>query len=167
MAFGVTGVALAITLAACTSGSSSPSSAPPSSSSVNIHVSGHVTGDYNKRCAVGTDSVPNQVTVAFVGGAKASSSPLTLVLYVPKSSGSATYSASSTVAAVRLTTTKTPTYNWANNYPGASGTMTISGGGSSGNIDMTLVPTPVGYSPANQATGNVQVQGSWAGCTIA
>jgi len=164
MTLGVSAVALPITLAACTA-SSQPSS--KSSSSVNIHVSGHVAGDYTKGCAVGTDTTPNQVTVAFPNVAKVSGSSLTLVIYAPKSSSSTNYSASSTLAAVRLTTAKTPTNSWANNYPGTSGTMTISGGGSSGTIDMTLVPTPLGFSPTNQATGTVQLQGSWAGCSSA
>jgi hypothetical protein len=165
MTVGVSAVALPISLAACTSSSQPPSKS--SSSSVNIHLSGHVTADYTKVCAVGTDTTPNQVTVAFPNVAKVSGSSLTLVIYAPKSSSSTTYSASSTLAAVRMTNAKAPTYSWANNYPGTSGTMTISGGGSSGTIAMTLVPTPVGYSPTNQATGTVQLQGSWGGCTSA
>ncbi len=162
---GVTAVALSMTLAACTSSSPSPAPSSSSSQSVNLHLSGHVVGDYTKKCQVGSDTVPNQVTVAFPDVAKVSNSPLNLVLYVPNTSSSTTYPASSTTAAVRLTTTKGTTYSWANNYPGTDGTMTVSSGGSPGSIDMTLVPIPLGYSPTNKATGNVHVQGSWADCT--
>ena len=165
LALGVIAVAASITLAACTS--SSPSSSNSSNGSVNIHISGTVTGHSTKKCAIGVDTVPNQVTVAFSGVAKVSGSPLTLVFYVPKTTTSATYPASSSTEAVRLTATKGQHYAWANTYPGVSGTMTVSPGGSSGTIDMTLVPTPMQFSPGNQASGNVNVQGNWANCAIA
>ena len=163
-AFGAAGLALALTLAACTSGSSSGSGSGSASHAADIQISGYVTGNYTKGCAVGSDSVPNQATVAFPNVAKVSGSALTLVMYVPNSSASATYQASSAAAAVRLTTAKTPTYAWAGNYPGGSGTVTVSDGGASGKIDMTLAPIPTSFSPSNQATETVHVQGSWAGC---
>lgn len=158
---GVTAVVLAITLAACTA----PASSQGSSTSVSIHISGSVTANYTRGCVVGHDSIADQATVLFPSAAKVSGSTLNLVMYVPKTSSSTTYSASSIVAAVRLTTVKSPTYAWANNnYPGVSGTLTVSGGGSGGSIDMMMVPTPLKLSPTNRATGTVQVQGNWLGC---
>jgi hypothetical protein len=152
---GVIAVALSITLAACTNSSSSTPSAHSSkgSGSASIDVSGKVVAHYTGHCLLGSDSTPNQVTMAFTGVGKVSGRPLTLVVYAPKNSVSSTYPASSTAAAVTLATTSGSSYSWAN----SSGTLTVSGGGSAGTLDLTM-------APSNQATGTVHVQGSWTGC---
>jgi hypothetical protein len=123
-----------------------------------------VVAHYTKHCSVGTDNVPNQLTVAFPGVAKFSGAPLTLVVYAPNNSGSTTYQGSAPVASVRLATTTGSNYSWAN----SGGTVTVSDGGSTGTFALTMSPTPpTSGSPTNQATGTVQVQGSWAGCSSA
>jgi hypothetical protein len=158
-------VALSITLAACTNGSSSKPAAttqpPKGVGTVSLVVSGKVVAHYARGCTVGSDSIPNQQTVVFPSVGKVSDNPLTLVVYAPKSSASATYPASSTAAAVRLSTATGSAYSWAN----SSGTLTVSPGGTAGTLDLTLAPTPISSStPANQADGTVHVQGSWTGC---
>jgi hypothetical protein len=160
---GVTAAAFSVTLAACTASNSSSTQSttgPKASGSATIVVSGKVVAHYTKGCTVGSDGVSNQLTVAFGNVAKVGGVPASLVVYAPKASGSNTYPASSTAAAVRLSNTH---YSWAN----STGTVTVSDGGAAGTFDLTLTPTPpTGSGPTNQATGSVSVQGSWTGCSV-
>lgn len=156
---GVTVAAVSIALAACSTSSPQTTNSPKLAGSATIDVSGQVVAHYTKHCLVGTDSVPNQVTVAFPSVAKMSDTPVNLVIYAPKTSASSTYPASSTAAAVRLASTN-GSHTWAN----SSGTVTVSNGGTAGSIDLTMAPTP---ASTNQATGTVHVQGSWTGCATA
>lgn len=164
--FGAVTTALSITLAACSSSSPSAQS-PKLSGTATIRVSGQITAHYTKHCAIGSDATPNQVTVAFPDVTKVSDTPLALVVYVPESSASITYPSSSMAATVRLATTTAPNYSWGGRTLSASGTLTISGGGKTGSLNLTLAPTPLSASnPTNQATGNVHVQGAWTGCRV-
>ncbi len=139
-----------------------------------LRITGQITGVFNRTsdCLAGSTG-PATTAVSFKEASgrvpgDTQAIVLSMIVNVTPFGGTFTFPGTSNTTSVFLETASgTTQYQWGAGptvlFGQSSGTMTIASQGSSGTMDVTLVPTSL---QGNKANGKVVVNGSWARCPL-